>query len=180
MPEIAFSTPIQPDDVTRINDEVAVGEDLQFQQKWWRFERVAWSFFAFLILLDLAGLFGRGPLAHHQLHAQDGSADIKYDRIARAESPSILDVNFGQSAIHDGKIKLFVSQSVVQELGNQRVIPSPESTAVGGGGLTYTFAANTLPASIQFALQPSQPGIFHFVIQVIDAQPVKGTVVVMP
>ena len=180
MPEVAFAKPVQANDVSRINDEVAVGEDLKFQEKWWRFERIAWSFFALLILLDLAGLFGRGPLAHHELRAQDGSADIKYDRIARAESPSILDVKFGQSAIHDGKIKLFVSQSVVEELGNQRVIPSPETTAVGGGGLTYTFAATSLPASIQFALQPSGPGIFHFVIQVIDAQPVKGTVVVMP
>ncbi len=180
MPEVAFSKPVQADDVTRVNKEVAVGEDLQFQQKWWRFERLVWSFFALIILLDLAGAFGRGPLAHHELHASDGSADVKYERIARAETPAILDLKFGPSVLQQGKIKLFVSQSIVEELGAQRVIPAPESTAIGGGGLTYTFPATTGPASVQFALQPSKPGVFHFVLQVVGAQPVKGTVVVMP
>ena len=180
MPEVAFSKPVKADDVSRINDEVSVGEDLQFQQKWWRFERFIWSLFALIILLDLAGAFGRGPLATHQIKASDGSINVKYERIAREETPGILDVKFGPSVLQNGKIKLFISQSVVEELGNQRVIPAPETTAVGGGGLTYTFAATSLPASVQFALQPSKPGIFHFVIQAIGAQPVNGTVVVMP
>ncbi len=181
MPEVAFSKPVHAEDVTKVNDEVSVGEDLQFQEKWWRFERFLWSFFLLVLLLDLAGVFGRGPVAHHELHASDNSIDIKYDRIARAETPAILDVKLAPSVLHQGKIKLFVSQSFVEELGAQRVIPSPESTAIGGGGLTYTFlTTTTAPASVQFALQPSKPGLFHFVVQVIGAQPVKGTVVVMP
>ncbi len=180
MPEVAFSKPAKADDVSRVNEEVSVGEDLQFQRKWWRFERFTWSLFALLIVLNLAGAFGRGPLAHYQLKASDGSIDVKYERIAREETPGLLDVQFGPSVIQNGKIKLFISQSVVEELGNQRVIPAPETTAVGGGGLTYTFAATNLPASVQFALQPAKPGIFHFVIEVVGAQPVNGTVVVMP
>ena len=180
MPQTAFSQPAEADDVAKVNDEVSVGEDLQFQEKWWRFERFIWSFFALIIALDLAGAFGRGPLAHHELKATDGSMDIKYERIAREETAAILDVKFGPSVIQQGKIKLFVSQSVVEQLGAQRVIPAPESTAIGGGGLTYTFPATSDPASVQFALQPSKPGIFHFVVQVVGAQPVNGTVVVMP
>ena len=180
MPEVAFSKPVQADDVTKVNDEVSVGEDLQFQQKWWRFERFIWSFFAFIILLDLAGAFGRGPLAHHEIKATDGTTDIKYERIAREDTPGILDIKFGPSAIQQGTIKLFISDSLVQELGTQRVIPAPESTAIGGGGLTYTFPSTSLPASVQFALQPSKMGVFHFVIQVVGAQPVNGTVVVLP
>ncbi len=180
MPEVAFSTPTKTNDVSRVNDEVSVGEDLQFQRKWWSFERFVWSFFALIIVLDLAGAFGRGPLANHQLKASDGSIDVKYERIAREETPGILDVKFGPSVIENGKIKLFISQSVVEELGNQRVVPAPETSAVGGGGLTYTFAATSLPASVQFALQPARPGIFHFVMQVVGAQPIHGTVVVMP
>lgn len=180
MPEVAFSKPAGANDVSRVNNEVSVGEDLQFQQKWWRFERFVWSLFALVLVLDLAGAFGRGPLAHHQIKATDGSIDVKYERIAREETPGILDVKFGPSVIENGKIKLFISESVVEELGNQRVIPAPETTAIGGGGLTYTFAATSVPASVQFALQPAKPGIFHFVMQVVGAQPVNGTVVVMP
>ncbi len=50
------------DSVAKVNDEIAVGEDLNFQRRWWRFENAAWMFFGLIILLDLAGLFGRGPL----------------------------------------------------------------------------------------------------------------------
>lgn len=180
MPEVAFSKPVQADDVAKVNDEVSVGEDLKFQERWWRFERIVWSLFALIIALDLAGAFGRGPLAKHELHAADQSTEIKYDRIEREGTPAILNVQFGASAIQQDKIRLFISDSLVQELGTQRVVPAPEATAVGGGGLTYTFPATSLPASVQFALQPARMGVFHFVIQVIGAQPVNGTVVVLP
>ena len=55
-----LTKPVQ-DSVAKVNDEVAVGEDLEFQRKWWRFENAAWVFFTLIIILDLCGLFGRGP-----------------------------------------------------------------------------------------------------------------------
>jgi hypothetical protein len=51
-----FTKPVQ-DSVAKVNDEVAVGEDLDFQRKWWRFENAAWVFFTLIIILDLGGLF---------------------------------------------------------------------------------------------------------------------------
>jgi hypothetical protein len=46
-----------------VNDEITVGEDLQFQRKWWVFERVIWILFSLILVLDIAGVFGRGPVA---------------------------------------------------------------------------------------------------------------------
>ena len=57
----SFTKPVE-DSVAKVNDEIAVGEDLEFQRKWWRFENIAWIFFALIIVLDVAGLFGRGRL----------------------------------------------------------------------------------------------------------------------
>src|ERR1700759_2181865 len=99
------------DSVAKVNNEVAVGEDLDFQRKWWRFENAAWVAFSLIILFDLAGLFGRGPLAKAECRSSDGSIDVQYERIERTNSPSILSIHFNQAAIHDGQIKLFVSQS---------------------------------------------------------------------
>jgi hypothetical protein len=168
------------DSVAKLNDEIAVGEDLEFQRKWWRFENIAWIFFALIIALDLAGLFGRGPLARAQRHAADGTIDVKYERIERTDSPSILTIQFAQSAIHDGKIRLFVSNSLVKELGAQRVIPAPQETVVGEGGLTYTFLASAPPASVDLALEPPGPGEFPFTISVAGAQPVRANIFVVP
>ena len=168
------------DSVAKVNGEISVGEDLVFQRKWWRFERIVWIVFSLILLLDLAGVFGRGPFAHARRKTSDGSMEVKYDRVQRTGTPSIMTINFGPAAIHDRKLQLFVSESVVKELGAQRIIPSPESTTVGESGLTYSFPASTVPASVEFALEPSGPGLQHFTLRLSGSEEINGDVVVVP
>ena len=175
----SFTKPVE-NSVAKVNDEVAVGEDLEFQRKWWRFENAAWVVFTLIIVLDLSGLFGRGPLAKAERRTADGTIDLKYERIERTDSPSIMTVQFGPSAIQDGKIHLYISNSLVKALGTQRVIPAPQESLVGEGGLTYTFSASKPPASVDLALQPAGPGIFDFTIGVVGADRVHARVVVVP
>jgi hypothetical protein len=175
----SFTRPVE-NSVAKVNDEVAVGEDLEFQRKWWRFENAAWIALTLIIVLDLSGLFGRGPLAKAQRHAVDGTIDVKYERIERTASPSIMTIQFGPSAIKDGKIQLYIGNSLIKRLGTQRVIPAPQETVVGDGGLTYSFPASKPPASVDLALEPLAPGIFDFTIGVVGAQRVHAKVVVVP
>ncbi len=177
MSDVAFSKPVE-DSVPKINDEVAVGEDLGFQRKWWKFETFMWWVIALVLVLNFAGFLGRGPVAHATLSSD--AMLVKYERVERTGTPSILEVQFQPNTLGKKKVKLHVSQSVVNELGAQRVIPSPLDTAVGGGGLTYTFSAEEAPGSVQFALQPSKPGIFHFTLEVPGSPPIAARVVVMP
>ena len=177
MSQVAFQKPVE-DSVPRINQEVAVGEDLEFQRSWWKFERAVWVFFALLIVLDLAGLFGRGPLA--DASASNSAMVVHYERIERSGTPSMMHLDLNSSAIHDGKIQLFVSDTVVDKLGAQRVIPSPELSSVGNGGITYTFAATQGPASIAFSLQPDKPGITNFDLQVLGAPAINARIFIVP
>ena len=179
MTQVAFSKEVK-DSVAKVNEEVAVGEDLAFQERWWRFERAVWILFALIIVLDLLGAFGRGPLSHARSTTADGSMDVQYERIERTGTPAIMQVSFGPSAIRNGEIKLFASESIVKQLGNQRIIPSPQSTKIGDGGLTYTFPASTVPASIEFALQPSGPGVYPYKLQVVGSEAIQANVVVVP
>jgi hypothetical protein len=175
----SFTKPVE-NSVAKLNDEVAVGEDLEFQRKWWRFENAAWVIFTLIIVLDVSGLFGRGPLAKAQRRTADGTIDVKYERIERTDSPSIMTIQFGPSAIQDGKIHLYISNSLVKALGTQRVIPAPQDSLIGEGGLTYTFSASKPPASVDLALQPAGPGLFDFTIGVVGADRVHARVVVVP
>jgi hypothetical protein len=106
---MSTETPTKPvqDSVSKINDEVAVGEDLRFQRRWWRFEKAVWTFFGVLVLLDLAGLFGRGPLAKAHKESADGALMVKYERVERFGTPSILTLHFGPTAVRDGVIRLW-------------------------------------------------------------------------
>ena len=175
-------TPTRPvaDSVAKVDNSIAVGEDIGFQRRWWKFERLVWIFFGLVILCDLLGVFGRGYLAKAERKTSDQTVDLHYDRIDRANTPSILSIQFGPSAIQNGQIHLFVSTSVAKDLGTQRVSPQPADSAVGLGGITYTFPATGLPASVDIQLAPSYPGVYALTLGVPGAEMVKAKVTVLP
>jgi hypothetical protein len=180
MSAVPFKTPVE-DSVGKVNNEIAVGEDLEFQRKWWKFEKIVWVVFTIMVILDVIGLFGRGPLAHAKKQTADGSMVLKYDRIARYSSPSNLSVQFGPAAVHDNKIELLMSQDVISELGAQRISPQPTSSVLDGGKMLYTFPATPgAAAMVQIAFQSSKPGMHHVEFQVPGSEPLHASVFVMP
>ncbi len=166
--------------ISKVNDEVSVGADLEFQRHWWRFEKAVWWLFGVIVFLDVLGCFGRGPLANAQMQTKDGSMSIKYERIERLSTPSILSVEFGGSAIKDGKVQLLVSESLVKRLGTQRVVPQPATSSLGNGKILYTFPASTFPAGIQFGLEPANVGLSHLTLQVPGSEEVQLNIYVVP
>ncbi len=179
MAAVPFKKPVE-DSVSKVNNEIAVGEDLNFQRKWWRFEKIIWTIFTAIVILDLLGAFGRGYLAHNRIHTPDNVLDMKYDRIARFDTPSNMSVSFGPGAVRDGKVQLFVSQSVISDLGAQRISPQPQTSTVGNGGALYTFDATRPPAIVQIAFQSSKPGLHHITVQVPGTEALHARVLVMP
>lgn len=179
---MAVHSPTKPieDSVPQVNNEVAVGSDLQFQRRWWVFERAIWILFTIIVIMDLCGFFGRGPMANARVRTTDGSIDLKYERVERFSTPSVMTVQFGPDAVKDGKVQLWVSDSLVKALGNQRVVPEPAQSAIGGGGFLYTFPANPGPASLEFGLEPIAAGIKHLEMRVPGHQELHLTVYVMP
>ncbi len=176
------STHTEPisDSITKVNDEVAVGSDLDFQRRWWRFERTIWIVFICIVILDVLGVFGRGWFANAERKATDGSMDVKYERVERFRTPLILAVQFGPNAIHDGKVQLWASESLIKPLGAQRVIPERASSVIGQGGILYTFPATDNPASVEFAMEPASAGVFHLALHVPGSETVNLTIGVMP
>jgi len=168
------------DSVAKINDEVAVGEDLVFQRRWWRFERIVWTFFVLIIALDIAGLFGRGPIAQAEIRCADGSFGVHYERIERTGTPSMLVITLERSAFVNGVATLHVIDAVVGSLGAQRVIPQPASTVIGDGGLTYTFPGRDAPAEVRIELQPAGPGRYPLSIGLPGRPALQAHVWVMP
>jgi hypothetical protein len=89
-------------------------------------------------------------------------------------------IDFQPGAAQAGVYKLYVSASVIQELGNQRIAPEPQVSAVGDGGYVYTFPALGQPASVSLSLEPASPGIYHFTLRVPGGQSLERTIVVVP
>ena len=178
---MASATQTKPveDSIAKV-DDLAVGSDLEFQRKWWRFANVIWIVFAAVIVADLLGCFGRGFVANSHLRTNDGTMDVKYERIERFSTPSALRIQFGESAIRDGKVQLWISDKFIKSLSNQRVIPQPLSSVVGQGGVLYTFLAASPPAAIEFSLEPTAPGIYDLAMRVPGSEELRPRIFVMP
>jgi hypothetical protein len=160
--------------------QVAVGEDLTFQRRWWKFERAIWLFFLLILIADLLGLFGRGWLAKAQVTDAGHLVTLDYERFERASTPSIMTFRFTPAAIKDGHIQLYVSEDLIKPLGAQRISPQPSSSILGSDGITYLFPATQTPATVEIQLEPSFPGRHRFRVQVDGGQPIDGNVIVVP
>lgn len=172
--------PVSGDEVPRVDDAIAVGEDLAFQERWWTFERIAWSFFALVLLADVLGVFGAGWLAHMQVDDPSTAMRVHYDRVTRTGTPNSVAINFKPDAASNGTVKLIVSDSVVKSLGAQRVIPQPQTSAISAGSMIYTFPASEIPGEVDFELQPAAPGVYRFTLQVPGHTAIGRRVVVVP
>src|SRR3954470_17781516 len=102
------------DHIPRVENAVTVGEDLEFQRRWWRFEKAAWLVLLIVLIADALGAFGRGWLANGERVTSDGTLRIHYERIERTGTASKLEILFGPSAVHDQKVRLLTSESAVK------------------------------------------------------------------
>jgi hypothetical protein len=168
------------DTVPKVNNELAVGSNLEFQHRWARAERVVWVVLLVFLLLAFLGVFGRGPLAHATYRSRASGMRIKYERYQRFGTPSVMTVDLDPSAIREGTFQLWVSDALVKPLGTQRVVPQPLKSEIGSGGILYTFAAKSIPASVEFQTQPSTLGSSELTLGVPGHQQVRFRIFVFP
>jgi hypothetical protein len=179
MPNMQFETPVE-NSVPQVRDEVAVGENMDFQRKWWKFEKIVWPILVLILIVDILGGFGRGWLATARKSTPDNAMQMDYERIERSSTPSVMTFKFNDNAIHDGRIVLYVSDSVVKALGAMRIAPQPVMSSVGEGGITYVFPASKAPAMVQIQLEPSFPGSHQFTVRAEGSAPITASVFVVP
>ena len=132
------------------------------------------------MICDLLGVFGRGYMAKAERKTEDQTVDLHYDNIERANTPAIMAIKLGPAAIRHGEVHLFVSTSVVKDLGAARIAPQPATSTIDQGGIIYTFPVSGTPATVDIALSPSYPGIYTFTLGVVGAEKVKAKVVILP
>src|SRR5207244_1281265 len=65
-----------------------VPEDMEFQQRAWRAERIAWGVMGIFVLLALLGLFSSGFFSAASTATPDGAVTVDYDRFARKTARS--------------------------------------------------------------------------------------------
>lgn len=164
--------------IERVGD-LEIDQDMPFQERMWRAQRVGWAIMALLLVAALLGAFGTGLLS--RATAESGPLQVQYDRFVRFESPAQLEVRVAPGAAGDD-VRVTLSHEYLRHLLVEHITPQPEQVLDGGGRLTYVFALAGAgePAEITFHLRPERPGLLHAQVGLTDGQPTSFTQFVYP
>lgn len=157
----------------------AVGEDMAFQHRVWRAQRLGWVGLAALVLLGLAGAFGNGVLAVATSRSPDGAVEVKWERIERVGRDSVFRIR--SLAPRDGPLLLLLADGLAEGAEARSVTPLPASESRGPGRhwLRFDPPENGGPAEIVLKLRSDRPGILRGAI-VLDGSSVPLRLFVLP
>ncbi|HEV2128712.1 MAG TPA: hypothetical protein VGR22_08850, partial [Thermomicrobiales bacterium] len=88
----------------RIGD-LEVDEDIEFQEREWKVQRVGWALMLVVIVLALVGLFGTGPLSAVEREADDGTLVLEYQRFVRHGGRTTFSIAAAGSQAENGEIE---------------------------------------------------------------------------
>lgn len=137
---------------------IQLAENMPFQERVWRIQRIGWVVFALLTVAALLGLFGQGPLS--SVTAERGRLRVDYERFARFESPTSFDLRVAPIA-SGTMVELWLSQDYLQWIEILSVSPQPSEVRADNNGLVYVFTLQEagVAARISFHMTPLRPGI---------------------
>ena len=145
-------------DLKRIGD-VEINQDLDFQRRCWKVQRIGWTIMTLLILGGLLGMFGRGPFSRTLASDPSIPLSLEYERFGRYQSPLTLSLHLNPGASEDGEVRLWFSRDFLRQVQIQGMTPNPDGAALSPNGTTFIFRL----------AQPTQDGdvIVHLEAQAI-------------
>ena len=141
---------------------IEVAQDLEFQQKSWRVQRIAWKVMLGIAVAGLFGLFGSGPLANASTEPTDSGVAAKYHRFIRAGGDHTLELTVTPAAMDgDSLLKVWIASDWLS--GNEvvAITPQPDSEPITPDRIVYRFAVadHASPVEIRFAFESRKAGL---------------------
>jgi hypothetical protein len=134
---------------------LAQPEQLEFERRWRRVQRVGRVLVGVFLLAAVAGIFGTGPLAHATASAPGGSFSVDYDRFLRTTQSSQLTISATPSG-HSSQIAIDAAYTNATQLSD--VTPQPDSETATGGRIVFSYQGSR-PAQVAIDVLPQTIGV---------------------
>jgi hypothetical protein len=177
--------------LSRVADELEVGENRGFERIWAQMTNVAIAIMALFVTAALLGALGRGWLSRG--HADGGSVAVDYDRIARFGAPTTLVVHVrcpAACASTSDDVTLHLGGAILHGLHIDRIEPRPRRWTGRGTGeldLDLTFATPVPSAgkaaeglAVAVAAQTARIGFVTVEVGAAGEPPVPLHMLVLP
>jgi hypothetical protein len=154
-----------------------VAQDLRFQRRMWKVQRVAWAAVIAAIGAAALGVFGgSGPLERAHRQIAGGTGELSFDRFARLGAPTSLEIELQRG---EGMRNVAIARSWLDDYRLDGVLPQPDSVTALPDRYVFTFDVNT-SGKVRLALTPRQVGRHHAVVWGPAGAAARFTQVVYP
>ncbi|KHL70051.1 MULTISPECIES: hypothetical protein [Pseudomonas] len=156
-------SPEAPEDDFRPRDH-PVEDDIAFQRKAWKVERVGWACLLVLVVLALLGLFSNGPLSDRRLTTPDGTLQVDDQRFLRQGGRSPL--RLALQGEPGATLQVVLEAPFLDTHRIEALEPHPLESGSAQGGLRLAVRADRDGrATLHFSLRPDRTGATHLTIR---------------
>jgi hypothetical protein len=164
------------------DDSLELDSDQRFQKREWRFQRVAWVFFALFLLAALGGALGDGPLAKSRARSPQGKIVADYERVCRKHAPSVIGISVNDSP---APARVWMSRRASMDLGVQRVEPEPDHVEGDHERIVWEFGPRNRDGGpwvtlVTLHLEPDSPGVVDAALGLVGGEEVRFRQFVLP
>jgi len=154
--------------------ELQIDQDVEFQLREWRMERMGWVALAGFVVAAAVGVFGDGPLSRASASDDSGQLVIRYERFVRASASSELHLQVVASAANSGEITIWADPAYLGDVEVSSIVPEPKRVEQHGRHIVYVFAvaATAEPSEIAFRYKPARAGRLYGSFGVSEGAPV--------
>lgn len=167
--------------VPRFGD-IEVDQDLGFQRRDWRAQRIGRLVLMAIVMAALAGVFGGGMLSSASVQSSDGQIRVHYERIARHAASQRLQVHIGPRVPGDSAVDLWIDQEFMHGLTVGEISPQPVQTRAGDQRLIYRFhlADPSRAADVVFQIEADELWSRRGAIGIVNGASVRFRQFVLP
>ena len=91
--------------------DLEIEEDLAFQDRSWRAQRVAWVLMSCLLVLAMLGLFGTGPLSSATVGEPGAPIWVEYERFGKFRDRMTVRVHLGPGAARGAEARVWLDRA---------------------------------------------------------------------
>jgi hypothetical protein len=154
---------------------IVTEEDVRFERRWHRVQRVGRALLVLALVAAIVGVFGTGPLASATAEGPRGRFSVDYDRFVRSTQSTALRIS-SQGA--PGPPTVAIAQSFLDATSLADVSPQPDSETARGNRVVLSYQGS-LPDQVELQLAPEDIGVHRATVWVGGA-PVRFRQVTWP
>ena len=119
-----------------------IGEDLAFEARDLRAQRVGWAVMVMVATAAIAGVFGNGALSGQDARATEDGPTVLYERALRYATWDSVRITIPLSKTARDPVSVDISRDYLDAFEISSIVPEPEAVSTSGTAAHFTFATS--------------------------------------